>query len=608
MKIGFEIHQQLSTNKLFCSCPSELTEKKADTKVIRKLRPTQSELGEIDRAALKEFLKGRYYEYEVHNTNVCLVELDEEPPHLPNEEAIDIAIEISLLLNAKIVDEIHFMRKIVIDGSNTSGFQRTAIIAMNGYIETENGKVRIPTICLEEEAARKIGEENRKVIYRLDRLGIPLVEISTAPDISSPSQAREVALKIGEILRSTGKVRRGIGTIRQDINISVEGGARVEIKGVQDLNLIPKIVEREIKRQKKLIEVKKELKNRNIDVDPIIEDVSDIFINTKSNIIRKVGKVYALRLRGFRGLLKDKLGPELAQYASVVSGVRGIIHIDELPGYGITRKEVEKINKRLRLREQDAFVLVVSTHEVAYKALNAVLERALMAFNGVPEETRMALKDGSTKYMRPLPGAARMYPETDIPPLEITKDRIERIRRRLPELIDEKIERYIKQYSLSRELASQIAKSEYASFFEKIAEKTKVSPSIIAYTLTSTLKEIRREGYDTSKISKGDIEEVFMLVEKGKIAKEIIPDILVEVIKKNKRPTQLVKQFAPPTKDELSKLIRKILDERREFVIDRGMHAMKPLMGVIMKEVRGKVDGKLVMEILKKELREFLGE
>jgi glutamyl-tRNA(Gln) amidotransferase subunit E len=221
MKIGFEIHQQINSEKLFCSSPSSLREEKEDYVVLRRLRPSQSELGVVDEAAMKEFLKGKSFLYQGYNDSICLVELDEEPPRGPNEEAVEIALTVALLLNAQIVDEIHFMRKLVIDGSNTSGFQRTAIIAFDGYLDTDEGRINIPTICLEEEAARKVAEDELTTTYNLDRLGIPLVEITSAPDIKSPTQAREAALKVGELLRATGKVKRGIGTIRQDINVSI---------------------------------------------------------------------------------------------------------------------------------------------------------------------------------------------------------------------------------------------------------------------------------------------------------------------------------------------------------------------------------------------------
>lgn len=615
MLIGFEIHQQLETHKLFCKCPSTLREEKPEVTIERRLRPTQSELGEIDRAALEEFLKGKRFIYEVYPDTTCLVEVDEEPPHEPNEEAVDICIEVASMLNCDIVDEIHFMRKLVIDGSNTSGFQRTAIVALDGYLEMERGKIGIPTICLEEEAARKISEESKKAIYRLDRLGIPLIEITTAPVITSPEQAREVALKIGEILRATGRVKRGIGTIRQDINVSIEGGARVEIKGAQELNQIPRIIESEVERQKKLIEVEEELKNRKISLGTFqTYDVSQIFKNCGSRIIavqlKEGGVVLALKLKGFKDLLGKNLGPEFAQYAKVSAGARGIFHSDELPAYGISQEEVDKVSKKLVLGKKDAFAFVAGKKEAAKRALEAVFKRARLALEGVPEETRVANPDGTTSYMRPLPGAARMYPETDIQPIAVSKERITAINAKLPELYEEKIQRFVKKHRLSEELASQLVRSEYSQFFEEVVGEIKITPSVAANTLLGTLKELKRGGYETESIGGKKLKEVFLLVAENRIAKEAIPEVLIAIAENPKQKVEeALKLVGTKTfeKEEITEVVRNVLKFREEFVREKGMDAAKPLMGVVMKEIRGRVDGKVVNEILHRELKKFLG-
>ncbi len=604
MKIGFEIHQQLATHKLFCKCKSELIDREPDYIVARRLRPTQSELGEIDRAALQEFLKGKTYIYEGFE-EVCLVELDEEPPHMPNEEAIDIAIEIALLLNAEIVDEVHFMRKIVIDGSNTSGFQRTAIIALNGYIDTEHGRVRIPTICLEEEACRKIRENDNRVFYRLDRLGIPLIEISTAPDITSAEQAKEVAFRIGDILRATKKVRRGLGTIRQDINISVFD-KRVEIKGVQDLNLIPKVVEYEVERQKKLMEIKEKLKERGLkkeDVKLEIFDVSEAFKNTKSKIIKRAKGVFALKLKGFSGLIgggRVRLGKEFADYARVKAGVKGIFHSDELPAYGISEEEVEKVREIIRADENDAFVLVAERKEKAVKALEAVYERALLAFDGVVEETRGAKENGETFYMRPLPGSARMYPETDIPPIAISKERIEKIKANLPETFEKRAKRFVEQYNLSRELANQIARSEHSELFEELCKRLRLSPKIIANTLVAIVKDLKKKGIE---VDMDNVVKVLELVDSGKLKKDGIADAIERLCRGEK--IEIAKEV---DEEYIRKLARKAIEERKEFVLKAKEKASRPLMGVLMKELRGKVEGRIVNQILISEIKKFLGE
>src|SRR4030042_1757243 len=255
LKAGIEVHQQLDTRKLYCNCPSLLRKDEPDYEIERKLHAVAGEGGEIDVAAKHEAYSDRKFVYQGYNNTTCLVELDEQPPYLINKEALEIALHISLLLNCKIVPISQIMRKTVIDGSNTSGFQRTVLIARDGWLETESGKVGIWYVYLEEDAARKVSKQGDKVVYRLDRLGIPLVEVVTAPDIKSPEQAKEVALKIGEILRAC-KVKRGIGTIRQDINVSIKGHPRAEIKGFQEPRIFTQVVEKEVERQLKELEEK----------------------------------------------------------------------------------------------------------------------------------------------------------------------------------------------------------------------------------------------------------------------------------------------------------------------------------------------------------------
>ncbi|MEM2757398.1 MAG: Glu-tRNA(Gln) amidotransferase subunit GatE, partial [Sulfolobales archaeon] len=261
LQVGLEVHQQLDTSsKLFCRCPTKLFEGSDEdiAKIERYLRIARSETGEVDPAALYEYMKGKKMVYLIPKGHVCAVELDEEPPHELNREALSIAVGISIGFKSKIVDEVHVMRKIVVDGSNTTGFQRTAIIALGGEMPDDEGVVRIQTICLEEDAARKVKEIDGSIIYNLDRLGIPLIEISTAPDIRTPEQTLRVASRIGLMLRLTGKAKRGLGTIRQDINVSIRGGSKIEIKGIQNLEIIDKVVEYEVMRQLSLLRIRDE--------------------------------------------------------------------------------------------------------------------------------------------------------------------------------------------------------------------------------------------------------------------------------------------------------------------------------------------------------------
>src|SRR2546421_1155505 len=459
LKVGLEIHQQLATHKLFCEDASVLVDSPGGQRFRRRLRPTQSELGEVDAAAIEEAKRRLSFVYEA-TPNTCLVEADEEPPHSPNPEALDIVLEIALLLDAKAASEVDFMRKIVIDGSNTSGFQRSALVALDGHLETNGKRIGVPTILLEEDAARKVSEEEGEVVYRLDRLGIPLVEIATTPDIASPEEAAKVALGIGSWLRATRRVLRGIGTIREDLNVSIRGGSRIEIKGVQELRMISTFVEREVERQRMLLEVAAELRKRGVRSIPTgVQDLSAVFRETQSKVVatalKKGGVVFGWSLPGYAGLLKGKLGPELAAHARV-AGVAGIFHSDELPAYGITTSEVDAVRTALRTETHDAFVLIAEAQEKARSAIEEMAPRAAAAIEGVPPETREPRPDGTTVYSRPLPGKARMYPETDVPPIRVTRERLDRIREHLPERPDVTEARLAREYAIHEQQTHQL--------------------------------------------------------------------------------------------------------------------------------------------------------
>jgi len=625
LKVGLELHQQLNTkSKLFCSCPTLLRDDEPDVVFIRYLRPTRSELGAIDEAALLEYEKGKAYVYQAYSDTTCLVEMDEEPPHALNEEALDIAMQIALMLKAQVPDVIQVMRKVVIDGSNTTGFQRTVVVAVGGpesVIQDPEGLVHIQTICLEEDAARKISESEDKVVFRLDRLGIPLIEVSTAPEIKTPEQAQRVALKIGQLFRILGKVKRGLGTIRQDINISLAKGGKVEIKGVQDLELISKVVELEVQRQLKLLEIRDELKRRGVvDVKSDIVDVSDVFKNTKSKIIlqglQRGHKVMAVKLEGFAGLLGVEIQPgrrfgtELKDYAVVWGGVKGLFHTDEMPAYGITEAEVSELKRRLGCGPSDATVFVVDEEEKVVKALQAVLRRCRDALKGVPDETRAANPDGTTRYMRPRPGASRMYPETDVRPIVITKERLERLARSLPEMPEEKLKRFVEEYGLSKDLALLMINSYRLDLFERIvSEVPEVSPVIVATTLEYTWKSLKREGVPLDQVDEAKLLEMFKALGKGLMAKEAIPDVLRSMAE---NPSASVPEILEKlglralSLDEVRALVDRIIEENADILKEKGEKAFKVVMGRAMSVLRGKVDGKLVSEVVKERVEHFM--
>ncbi len=622
LKIGLEVHQQLDTSaKLFCNCRPELSKEEPAIKFLRRLRPTQSELGQIDPAAFFEFQKGVKIKYEASTETSCLVEMDEEPPHPLNVEAVNTVLTVALMMNAKPVDEIHVMRKTVIDGSNTTGFQRTCAIALDGKIQVGEKVIPIQHLSLEEDAARKTGDEEGNIIrYHIDRLGIPLIEVTTAPVIYSPNEAGEVALAIGSILRATGKVKRGLGTIRQDINVSITNGALIEIKGVQELELVPLAVEFEVQRQLSLLKIGEELRGNGIKEDEIraeFNEVTDVFKLTKSKVIRRAldnkQQVLAVRLPKFRGFLKRellpdfRLGTEMADRARFWGRVGGIFHTDEMPAYGVAQEEVHDLRAFIKAEEDDAVVFVADALENAQDALKAVVERAKEAIKGVPEETRAANPDGTTRYMRPKPGAARMYPETDIPQIQITQDHIQTIRSKLPELPEQKMNRLVSGYGLNQKLAKQILESQHAGLFETVTKESGVSPTIIAVFLTETLKALKRDGVRVDRISESQIKEIFKHVGSGSLMKESTSDVVIWLSKNESKTVQdaiAALGLKAVSGDELETLVSKVLSENRNLVKERGEAGFGVIMGFLMKDLRGKVDAARVSKVLKEKLKD----
>ncbi len=614
LMMGLEIHQQLNTkSKLFCPCPTDLTDEDYDGEIIRNLRPTQSELGQIDRAALQESLRDMTFKYESFNNHTCLVETDDEPPHSLNREALDICITIASLLNMRMVDEFHTMRKQVIDGSNTGGFQRTGLAATDGYLDTPYGRVAIESLGLEEDAARRVDSEDGFTKFRLDRLGIPLAEITTDPSMHHPNQIKEVAYMIGQVLRSTN-VKRGIGTIRQDVNISITKGARVEIKGVQDLDLMPIIVDREVERQLALVEIKEELAKRGAKVEDTIYDLDEVFKDTSSKILSSAECVKGIILRGFDGLIGKEVQPgrrfgtELSSYAKKM-GVSGLFHTDELPAYGIEADEVDAMKEFLKINGEDAIIIVAHDEDVAVNALNEVIRRAKMAFDGVVEETRKALDDGNTEYMRPLPTANRMYLETDIPLFQITDDMVEPIKNNLPELPDEKKARIMAEYKLSEDLANQLVRRLLGDEFESLIANVKVDPTTVASVLVSDLRDLKREGIDVAIFTEEKLIEVFKLLEDKKISKDAIKDLMVEVAKKPEDDVEQIASDANLTllsEDEVIAIIHDIAVQNESMIKERQMGAMGPLMGMSMKKLKGKADGSLVNKIVREEIQKLI--
>jgi glutamyl-tRNA(Gln) amidotransferase subunit E len=622
LKIGLEIHQQLNVgSKLFCNCPPELVkDEKPEITFLRRLRPTQSELGQVDPSVFFESQKGVKILYEAHRKCACLVDMDEESPQPMNVEALKVVLTAALMMNMQPVDEVHVMRKIIIDGSSTTGFQRTSIIAVDGWINVGEKIIPMHAVNLEEDAARKMGveEDGKTIRYRVDRLGIPLIEVTTAPVMYSPLEAQQVALAIGRILRDTGRVMRGLGVIRQDLNVSITNGTLVEIKGVQALELISTVIEYEVQRQLGLLSVKEELHNRGVTKEvlkPDFVDVTDVFRESKAKVIRKAvdknQKVLAVKLVGFAGFLGRELmpnfrvGSEFSDRAKFWGRVGGIFHTDEMPNYGITVEEVAAVCKAVDVAEGDGVVFVADTVENTHDALKAVVERAQELLVGVPAETRTAKDDGTTRYMRPRPGASRMYPETDVPAQPITDELIKEVLANMPEPAEKKLANLMKQYTLNEKLAKQILDSEWTKLFEEIVKETGVASSTVAAFLTETIKSLKRDGVTTENVNEHQIKTLFATVGSGMLAKEAIAEVFSWLSKNENKTVQdatvalSLKMF---TETDLELIIDRIITANKPIIEKNGKNAFGMIMGMVMKEVRGKANPELVNNILKQKL------
>jgi len=620
LKVGLEIHQQLSTNKkLFCSC-NPLESDEYTTKFSRKLRATKSELGEYDPAALFENRKSKTIIYYANPQSSCLVEQDDEPPHEIDTDAINIALIIACSLKSSIFSEIHTMRKIVVDGSNTSGFQRTMLVAQGGYLDVEGKRIGVQSVCLEEDAAKLIKDEEKERSYSLDRLGIPLVEIALEPVDGSPSEIKKIALALGRLLRTTKKVTRGIGSIRQDINISVKGGGIVEVKGVQQLDQLERVIEYEIKRQHGLILISERLKNLEKISKNDVVDVTEYFRSCNSKIIKKAidagASIKAIRVKSFAGLFAYepysgiRLGRELGQIVRFY-GIGGIFHSDELPNYGIENSDIQRLQELLESNSNDGFIIIAGENSKIDFAIDSMIKRIEDAKNGVPAETRGAIPTGETVFLRPRPGASRMYPETDIPSLVITDEQLKLAKSSVPKSWDESLIDIQGKYSLNTQLAEQIFDSEYLELFEKICLDKRQSPNFVASILCSTITNLQRQGLDALLLKPEDILKSFELLANNKITKESI-GIIFEVIMSGKAKSveEAVEKTSITSLDEseLNMILDKIIHNNSNIIIRDGVRSLGPMMGIAMRELRGKAAGEQVNLLLEKKIQKFLSD
>ena len=619
LKVGLEIHQQLDTKKkLFCDC-TPIEEDEFSRKFSRRLRAAKSELGKIDPAALFESTKSKTIIYYANPKSSCLVEEDEEPPHALDTDAKNLALLISSSLESKIFSEIHVMRKTVIDGSNTTGFQRTMLVAQGGHIEVDGKKVGVQSICLEEDAGKLIKDEENHRFFSLDRLGVPLIEIALDPVEGDPKFVKDIALTLGRLLRVTKRVMRGIGSIRQDVNISIEGGGIIEVKGVQQLDQLEKIIEFEAKRQhglKLIADRINQTKFTEINQKEDIFDITEVMKECNSKIIKKSiekqERIFGIRIKKLKGIFgfepysDIRLGKEIGQLVRFF-GIGGVFHSDELPNYGIENVDIKRVTEKLNI-DDDAFLIIAGEKISVGFAIDSIINRIKLAKNGPPAETRAATQNGDTIFLRPRPGASRMYPETDIPTVKVSDKELAEARSNIPKSWEESIRELEEKYQINNQLAEQIFDSKYFEIFEKICSEKQNSPNFVVSVLCSTITNLERQGLDSDLLNNEQIMETFGLLEQEKINKESIEIIFEQIMSKkvvdvlqaveNASITQL-------TEDELDKVLDKIIQKNTDKIEREQMRALSGLMGMAMKEVRGKASGKTINQKLKEKIQKL---
>ncbi len=621
LKVGLEIHQQLATGKkLFCGC-TPIESEKYPMKFFRKLRLAKSELGKFDPTAVFERSKDKTIIYHANPASSCLVEQDEEPPHDVNIEAKEIALIIAASLKSNIFNEIHVMRKLVIDGSNTSGFQRTMLISQSGHLDVDGKKIGVQSICLEEDAAKLLGDTTDVREYSLDRLGIPLVEIALDPVSGKPDEIRKIALSLGRLLRATKRVERGLGSIRQDVNVSIQGGNVVEVKGVQQLDQLEKVIEYEAKRQHGLNIIAEKL--RKIETERVakegdVKDVTEIFKSCKSKIIQKSlnegYRVKAIRVKNFAGMFGFepydgiRLGKQLGELVRFF-GLGGVFHSDELPNYGIEESDIQQVKTALELGPNDGFLILAGGEQKIDLVIESIIKRIEDAKIGVPAETRAATSTGETVFLRPRPGASRMYPETDIPPIIVEKNELEEIQKKIPKSWEETISELQNTYQLNPQLTMQIFDSDYLDLFESICKDKRISPNFVASILSGTITSLERQGLDSKLLKNNEIEIAFNLLADGKIAKESL-EIIFESIMSGK--TYTVSEAIEKTSinkvdsSELEKILDELVKANLKMIEEQGPRSIGPLMGIAMKTMRGKVDGQKINQLLEEKIKRKL--
>ncbi|MBK7257826.1 MAG: Glu-tRNA(Gln) amidotransferase subunit GatE [Ignavibacteriae bacterium] len=613
---GLEIHQQLlTTKKLFCRCPAGRYSEEYDAEILRHMRPTLSELGEYDGTALMEFKTKKEIIYLINRDTVCTYEMDDTPPFELNTDALDIALGIAMLYGCAMVDEIHIARKQYLDGSIPTGFQRTTIVGVDGSVPYKDRRINIVQLGLEEDACREVSDIGHRRTYRTDRLGMPLIETVTAPEMKTPAEVAEVAQLLRRVVRSTGLVRTGAGAAREDVNVSVAGGTRIEIKGVPRIPDIPLLTYNEAMRQWNLLRLRDELHTRGITRESFrsrTEDCTKLLRKTRYQPIRDAIAggmfVHGVALYGFKDLLRwptqidTYFSREISDRVRVVACLTtlpNIIHSDS-PGETLASSEWQMLRRTLGASEDDTIVLVWGSKQDVTTGASEVVLRAKEATIGVPSETRQALADGTNGFERILPGPERMYPDTDLPPLRITRDRLDRIRADVPEPVWER-ERWYHELRIPADCIEPLSISPFAPLFGRAVRDWGIDATAAAVTLIQLPKRVARQSGLVYAFTRDQMSEVLRAFRDGVLAREGLISTLAAIA--GGAPFTHDSAPSPCTQKELEAVIH-------EASVSLQQNLRKPerrkaaLMGMIMTRIRGRVPGKAVAALVEREWTE----
>jgi len=622
-KCGLEIHQQLLTKrKLFCRCPAGKYSTEVDAEMLRHMRPTLSELGEYDGTALMEFKTKKEIIYLLNKQSVCTYEMDDAPPFEIDPQAVDIALEVALLLDLNLVSELHIARKQYLDGSIPAGFQRTTLLGVDGEIEVMGKKVGIIQLGLEEDSCREVSDIGHRITFRTDRLGMPLIETVTYPVLYTPQMAAEAANVIRQLVRATGKVRVGRGAARQDVNVSVTGGTRIEIKGVPSIKHIPHLVYNEAMRQYNLLKISEILKSRGLDSETFetnASGVTNILYKTTyvpvAHAIENGGVVGAVKLKGFAGIMAHQtqehtyFAQEISDRVKVIACLMdhpNILHSDST-STGISRGQWNRIRKRLRANlSEDAIVLVWGEQADVRTAIEEIVIRAKDAIDGVPPETRQALRDGTNGFERILPGADRMYPDTDMPPLSIEDDKIDQISQHLPEKPWERHSRLLK-YELNEQMIALLIRSSWWSLFDGLIKRCDCNPTELANLITRDFRYFKRKSFNIERINEDTLSLLYTMVEQKRILKEVVPYILHDLVSDEKgNVDKIIDHYSKKQGDEkvLEEMIEEATTLQHELLHSEKSSRMNYLMGFVMRRMRGSYPATLVKARLEEVVRD----